>query len=85
MKEIPAEMIWQHFSSLTDLRMQYRVKHKLADIIVITICAVIATDGKRLCSSYERSSEKAAIHMVSAWASENRIIPGQVKTQGRMG
>lgn len=40
----------------------------------------IAIDGKRLCSSYDCSSGKAAIHMVSAWANENRLILGQVKT-----
>lgn len=150
MKEISAAGIERHFSSLTDPRIQYKVRHKLTDIIVITICAVISgadgwtevgeygkakyewlksflelpsgipshdtfgnvfsvlslsefencfmswvravfdksdgdfvsIDGKRLCNSYDRSSKKAAIHMVSAWASENRIILGQVKTDG---
>ncbi len=140
----------KYFSSLSDPRMSGKVRHKLIDIITITICAVIsgadtrtdieeygkaeydrlkdfpelpsgipshdtfgnvsavlsvsefencflsrvrsvsevtegnliAVDGKTLCNSYDRSSEKAAIHMVSAWASENRVVPGQVKTDG---
>ncbi len=38
---------------------------------------VIAIDGKTLRHSYERG--KGAIHMVSAWASQNRLILGQVK------
>jgi predicted transposase YbfD/YdcC len=38
---------------------------------------VIAIDGKTLRHSYERG--KGAIHMVSAWASHNRVILGQVK------
>jgi predicted transposase YbfD/YdcC len=148
MQEISAAAIERHFSSLSDPRIQYKVRHKLMDIIVITICAVISgadgwteveeygkakyewlksflelpfnipshdtfgnvfsvlslsefescflslvrsvfgetgsdlvpIDGKRLCNFYDRSSKKAAIHMVSAWASENRIILGQVKT-----
>ncbi|NJL58858.1 MAG: ISAs1 family transposase [Desulfobacteraceae bacterium] len=41
---------------------------------------LIAVDGKTLCNSYDRASKKAAIHMVSAWASENRVVSGQVKT-----
>jgi hypothetical protein len=42
---------------------------------------VVAIDGKRLRGSYDRSSDKAAIHMVSAWACANRVVLGQVKTQ----
>jgi len=30
--------------------------------------------------SYDSGSDKAAIRMVSAWASENRLVLGQVKT-----
>ncbi len=46
MKEVSAATIERHFSSLTDPRIQYKVRHKLTDIIVITICAVISgADG----------------------------------------
>jgi len=41
---------------------------------------VIAVDGKTLRRSYDRESSKAALHMVSAWASENSLALGQVKT-----
>jgi predicted transposase YbfD/YdcC len=41
---------------------------------------VIAIDGKRLRRSYDKASNKAAIHMVSAWAQANRVVLGQVKT-----
>jgi predicted transposase YbfD/YdcC len=141
--------IIEHFSSLTDPRILLKTSHKLIDIIVITLCAVlagadewteiaqfgrikeqwfrtflelpfgipshdtfgrvfskirpeefekcfldwvrsafqniapqvIAIDGKTLRHSYDRSSNKAAIHMVSAWATENRLVLGQVKTE----
>jgi predicted transposase YbfD/YdcC len=141
--------IIEHFSSLTDPRILLKTRHKLIDIIVITLCAVlagadewteiaefgrikekwfrtflelpfgipshdtfgrvfsmirpeefekcfldwvraafqtiapqvIAIDGKTLRHSYDRSSNKAAIHMVSAWATENRLVLGQVKTE----
>ena len=42
---------------------------------------VVAIDGKTLRRSHDKKSEKSAIHMVSAWAAENRIVLGQVKTE----
>lgn len=41
---------------------------------------VIAIDGKRLRRSHHKYLGKAPIHMVSAWASSNRLVLGQVKT-----
>jgi len=140
--------IMEHFSALTDPRVRLKTKHKLIDIIVITICGticgadnwaeiarygrmkqqwlkeflelpngipshdtfgrvfsllspkefqrcfldwiqavftvtggqVVAIDGKMLRHSYDRSNNKAAIHMVSAWASATGLTLGQVKT-----
>ncbi len=40
---------------------------------------VVAIDGKTLRHSYDTESGKGAIHMVSAWATENRLVLGQVK------
>jgi predicted transposase YbfD/YdcC len=42
---------------------------------------VVAIDGKTLRRSYDRRSAKAAIHMVSAWATHNRVVLGQLKTE----
>ena len=44
----------------------------------ITDHRLIAIDGKTLRGSYDRQDGKAAIHMVSAWASENKLSLGQV-------
>ena len=41
---------------------------------------VVAIDGKTLRRSYDRESGKAALHMVSAWASQRGMTLGQVKT-----
>jgi predicted transposase YbfD/YdcC len=49
-------------------------------ISTVTEGQIISIDGKTLRRSYDRSRDKAAIHMVSAWASENHLILGQVKT-----
>jgi len=40
----------------------------------------IAIDGKTLRRSYDRGDEKAALHMVHAWAVDNHPLLGQVAT-----
>lgn len=42
---------------------------------------IIAIDGKVLRSSYNRDDRKSTIHMVSAFATANGVVMGQVKTQ----
>jgi predicted transposase YbfD/YdcC len=139
--------IEQHFGNLADPRIDRTKLHKLLDILVIAICAVIAgadnwedveefgkarlewfrtflelpngipshdtftrvfarldpeqfqacflgwmnavaeviggqviaIDGKVLRRSHDKGIDKAAIDMVSAWASANRLVLGQVK------
>ena len=137
------------FSTIPDFRVNRRKRHKLIDILVIAVCAVICgaddwngiekfgkakqdwfsqflelpngipshdtfnrvfallspdifresfigwvneianvlpgqiipIDGKTLRRSYDKKSGKGAIHMVSAWAAETKIVLGQVKTE----
>lgn len=45
----------------------------------LTNGSIVAMDGKKLRRSFDRASGKGAIHMVSAWASANRMVLGQVK------
>lgn len=48
--------------------------------IVETVGAqVIPIDGKTVRGSYDREQKKSALHLVSAWASEHRLVLGQVK------
>jgi predicted transposase YbfD/YdcC len=42
---------------------------------------IIAIDGKTLRHSYDQGGGKGAIHMVSAWASQNRLVLGQLKVE----
>lgn len=137
----------EHFSNISDPRIDRTKRHKLIDILVISICAticgaegweefelfgqakiewfdsflelpngipsddtfrrvfarldpsqfhqafldwvrsvfqltkgqVVGIDGKKSRGSFDRASGKAAINMVSAWASENKMVLGQVK------
>lgn len=44
---------------------------------------VVAFDGKRLRRSYDRASNQAALHMVGAWATENRLLLGGIETEDK--
>jgi len=44
----------------------------------VTAGQLVAIDGKTLRRSYDAASSKAAIHMVSAWATANHISLGQI-------
>lgn len=151
MKEQPIASIEHHFSGLEDPRIDRTKLHKLLDIVVIAICAVvcgadswvdvevfghakqewlktflelpngipshdtfgrvfglldpdqfqrcflswikavshitegqvIAIDGKTLRGSYDKGLGKGAIVMVSAWATANRLVLGQVKVDDK--
>ena len=45
----------------------------------LTEAEVVAVDGKCLRGSHDRRLGKNAIYMVSAWASQNRLVLGQTK------
>lgn len=53
------------------------------ETVVQTDGQVIAIDGKTARRSHDRGVGKAAIHLVSAWASENHLVLGQVKTDAK--
>lgn len=46
-----------------------------------TVQGVIAIDGKTLRRSHDHASGKKALHMVSAWAVENRLVLAQLATE----
>ena len=50
----------------------------ITSLHAVTAGQVIAIDGKTLRRSFDAASSKAAIHMVSAWATANHISLGQV-------
>jgi len=45
----------------------------------VTTGEIVAIDGKALRRSFAKGTGKRAIHMVSAWASENGVVVGQRK------
>lgn len=143
--------LMEHFSDLDDPRCPGKVEHRLIDILVIAVCAVIACaeswedialygrskrdwlrqflalpngipshdtfrrvfmlidpdafeacftawvgaiatpgtqevvaiDGKTLRRSFDRGRDLAALHVVSAWASDQRLVLGQRRVDGK--
>lgn len=49
----------------------------------LTLGEVVAIDGKTLRGSYDRDDRLSTIHMVSAYASANKLVLGQMKTQSK--
>lgn len=69
------------FNKLSAKKFQESFMKWVQSLIERTGGEVIAIDGKSLRRSYDRKSGKGAIQMVSAWASENQIVLGQIKTE----
>ncbi|BBD63854.1 transposase [Nostoc commune NIES-4072] len=66
------------FAQLNSHKFQECFLNWIRSIQIITDGEVVAIDGKTLCGSHERSSEQSAIQMVSAWATTNKLVLGQV-------
>jgi predicted transposase YbfD/YdcC len=48
-----------------------------------TVQGVVAIDGKVLRRSFDRASSKSALHMVSAWGCEQRLVLAQIATDAK--
>lgn len=53
------------------------------DVHTLTKGQVVAIDGKTVRRSGDKAAGTAAIHLVSAWASANQLVLGQVKVEGK--
>lgn len=49
----------------------------------LSLGEIVAIDGKTLRGSYDHATGQGAIHMVSAWASANRLVLGQRKVDDK--
>lgn len=67
------------FAQLDPKQLQNCFLRWIKTVAQLTQGEVIAIDGKTLRHSYDKGQNKGAIHMVSAWASQNSLVIGQVK------
>lgn len=54
--------------------------HWIREIAALADRSIVAIDGKTMCGAFDTDDKKSPIHIVSAWASENGMVLGQVKT-----
>lgn len=55
----------------------------VSQVVEATGAQVIPIDGKCVKGSYDRNKKQSALHVVSAWASEYRLMLGQVKVENK--
>lgn len=69
------------FAALNPAALGEAFRAWVSDVARLTKGEVVAIDGKTLRRSFLRAGSGAFVHMVSAWATSNRIVLGQVKTE----
>jgi predicted transposase YbfD/YdcC len=67
------------FAQIKPEEFQKRFIEWVEAIEKLTAGQVIAIDGKKLRRSHDQEAGKAAIYMVSAWATQNELVLGQTK------
>jgi predicted transposase YbfD/YdcC len=67
------------FARLRPEQVQQCFLNWVQSVFNITDGQLISIDGKTLRGSYERGGKQGMIHMVSAWAHQNRLVLGQRK------
>ena len=67
------------FARLDPKQLQRSFLRWVRSVSRLTEGEVIAIDGKTARRSYDQGNSKGAIHMVSAWASQNRLVLAQRK------
>ena len=71
------------FAALDPEQLQQCFLDWVRSVAQLNAGEIVAIDGKTLRHSYDAGSDKGAIHMVSAWASQNRLVLGQVKVDAK--
>ncbi len=67
------------FARIQPDEFQKRFREWVQAVESLTAGQVIAVDGKQLRRSHNRGAGKAALYMVSAWATQNQLVLGQIK------
>ena len=78
-----SDTFWRVFGALDPEQFQACFLKWMKAISQLSGGEIIALDGKQLRRSHDKEDGKAAIHMVSAWATSNRLVLGQVKVDDK--
>jgi predicted transposase YbfD/YdcC len=75
------DTIGRIFSILGPTALEEAFRAWVGSLAEATQGEVVAIDGKTLRRSFRHAGDKAFVHMVSAWATANRVVLGQIKTE----
>nr|WP_279221834.1 ISAs1 family transposase [Clostridium sp. JN-1] len=71
------------FSQIDPKQFQKCFNELIKELSNLVKGEIVSIDGKTLRGSSCGSSNQKAIHMVSAWANENQVVLGQIKTEDK--
>lgn len=71
------------FEKISPTALEQSFQSWLSSVVADLGGQVIPIDGKTVRGSYDRNGEQGALHLVSAWASKNRLFLGQVKVKSK--
>jgi predicted transposase YbfD/YdcC len=71
------------FAALDPVQFRTCFLRWMQAVTAVLPAQVIALDGKAVRGSHDRGEGKQAIHMVSAWASANRVVLAQAKVDNK--
>lgn len=71
------------FARLEPAEFQQAFLSWMQAVAHLTEHEIVAIDGKQLRRSHDKAAGREAIRMVSAWATTNRLVLGQVKTDAK--
>lgn len=75
------DTIGRIFSTLNPGALNEAFRRWVSAVHRLTRGEVVAIDGKTLRRSFREAGSGAFVHMVSAWATSNRVVLGQLKTE----
>jgi predicted transposase YbfD/YdcC len=78
-----ADTFGRIFSQIDPVEFEHSFINWVEALSELTPGEVVAIDGKTLRRSHDHRHDQKAIHMVSAWASQNRLVLGQVKVDDK--
>jgi predicted transposase YbfD/YdcC len=71
------------FALLDPAALQRGFQRWIVSLAEATAGRLVAIDGKTLRHSFDTANGKGALHLVSAWATENRLMLGQQAVDGK--
>ena len=77
-EHMPSDDTFRRVFALLDPEAFERCFRCWAAALAGMLCGVVSLDGKTLRRSFDTAADKAAIHMISAWAGEHGLVFGQL-------